>query len=125
MFLTILAEGDSGSGGSGLVALLPFVLIAVAMYFLLIRPQRRRMAQQRELSSAVEEGDEIMTTAGVYGFVTAIDGDVIWLEIAEDVQIRIARQAVSRRIPPTEAEGGATDVADSGEARGDKDASSE
>jgi preprotein translocase subunit YajC len=125
MFLTILAEGDSGSGGSGLVALLPFVLIAVAMYFLLIRPQRRRMAQQRELSSAVEEGDEIMTTAGVYGFVTAIEGDVIWLEIADDVQIRIARQAVSRRIPPTEADGGATDVADAGDARGDKDASSE
>ena len=97
MFLTLLAQ-ESSSGG-GLVAFLPFILIAVVMYFLLIRPQRRRMQQQRELAAAVEEGDEVMTTSGIYGFVTAAEGDVIWLEIAEGVDIRVARQAVSRRIP--------------------------
>jgi preprotein translocase subunit YajC len=73
------------------------------MYFLLIRPQRRRMQEQRALASAVAEGDEVMTTAGVYGFVTAIEDDVIWLEIAEGVDIRIARGAVSRRITPADA----------------------
>jgi len=61
------------------------------------------MAEQRNLASAVQEGDEVMTTAGIYGFVTAIDGDVIWLDIADGVDIRIARQAVSRRIPAEEA----------------------
>ena len=100
MFLTLLAQ-ESSSGG-GLVAFLPFILIAVVMYFLLIRPQRRRMQQQRELASAVEEGDEVMTTSGIYGFVTATEGDVIWLEIADGVDIRVARQAVSRRIPVSE-----------------------
>ena len=103
MFMTLLAASSSSSSGSPFVALLPFVLIAVAMYFLLIRPQQRRMAEQRDLASAVQEGDEVMTTAGIYGFVTAIDGDVIWLEIADGVDIRIARQAVSRRIPAEEA----------------------
>jgi preprotein translocase subunit YajC len=102
MFLTLLAANSSGSAG-GLAALLPFVLIAVAMYFLLIRPQRRRMQEQRALASAIEEGDEVMTTAGVYGFVTAIEDDVIWLEIAEGVDIRIARAAVSRRVTPADA----------------------
>jgi preprotein translocase subunit YajC len=102
MFLTVLAQSSNNSG-SGLVALLPFVLIAVAMYFLLIRPQRRRMQEQRSLANAVEEGDEVMTTAGMYGFVTAIEGDVIWLEIAEGIDIRVARQAVSRRIPVADA----------------------
>jgi len=102
MFLTLLAAKSSGSAG-GLAALLPFVLIAVAMYFLLIRPQRRRMQEQRALASAIEEGDEVMTTAGVYGFVTAIEDDVIWLEIAEGVDIRIARAAVSRRVAPADA----------------------
>ena len=91
-------------GGARIVALLPFILIAVAMYFLLIRPQRRRMAEQRRRWSArCEEGDEVMTTAGIYGFVTAIDGDVVWLEIADGVEIRVARQAVARRIPAEEA----------------------
>ena len=103
MYMTLLAASSSSSSGSPIVALLPFILIAVAMYFLLIRPQRRRMAEQRNLASAVQEGDEVMTTAGIYGFVTAIDGDVIWLEIADGVEIRIARQAVSRRIPADEA----------------------
>ena len=102
MFLTLLAASSSGSAG-GLAALLPFVLIAVAMYFLLIRPQRRRMQEQRAMASAIEEGDEVMTTAGVYGFVTAIEDDVIWLEIAEGVDIRIARAAVSRRVTPADA----------------------
>ncbi|HEX6787545.1 MAG TPA: preprotein translocase subunit YajC [Acidimicrobiales bacterium] len=102
MYMTLLAASSSSSSGSPIVALLPFILIAVAMYFLLIRPQRRRMAEQRNLASAVQEGDEVMTTAGIYGFVTAIDGDVIWLDIADGVDIRIARQAVSRRIPAAE-----------------------
>ena len=57
----------------------------------------------------MEEGDEVMTTAGIYGFVTAIEGDVIWLEIAEGVDIRIARQAVARRIPPVEADADSRD----------------
>src|SRR6476646_6826394 len=98
MYMTLLAASSSSSSGSPIVALLPFVLIAVAMYFLLIRPQRRRMQEQRALANAVEEGDEVMTTAGLYGFVTAIEDDVIWLEIAEGVDIRIARAAVSRRV---------------------------
>src|SRR5262245_17434737 len=103
MFMTLLAADPKSSSGNPLVALLPFILIAVAMYFLLIRPQRRRMQEQRALASAIEEGDEVMTTAGIYGFVTAIDGDVIWLDIADGVDIRIARQAVSRRIPANDA----------------------
>ena len=136
MFLTLLAaDSTNKSSGNALFTLAPFILIAVAMYFLLIRPQRRRMQEQRNLASAVEEGDEVMTTAGVYGFVTAIDGDVIWLEIAEGVDIRIARQAVSRRIPAAEssdhgagggsqaadADHGASDTAD---AKGEQDAPS-
>jgi preprotein translocase subunit YajC len=106
MFLTLLAqESSKKSSSSPLLSLAPFILIAVAMYFLLIRPQRKRMQDQRALANAVEEGDEVMTTSGVYGFVTAIEGDVIWLEIAEGVDIRIARQAVARRVPATEGAG--------------------
>jgi preprotein translocase subunit YajC len=131
MFLTLLAAGSSSSSAGGLAALLPFVLIAVAMYFLLIRPQRRRMQDQRALANAVQEGDEVMTTAGVYGFVTAIEDDIIWLEIAEGVDIRIARAAVSRRITPVEAPAAATDVssdeddaAAAPDAKGEQDAPS-
>jgi preprotein translocase subunit YajC len=92
-----------------MAALLPIILLVVLMYFMLIRPQRRRAQAQQALLSAVQEGDEVMTSAGMYGFVTALDGDVAWVEIAEGVEIRVAKAAIARRVLPgehTESPGG-------------------
>ena len=74
--------------------------LPVLMYFLLIRPQQKRAKEQKELLSAVEEGDEVMTTGGLYGYVNAVEGETIWLEIAENVEIRIAKAAVLEADPP-------------------------
>ncbi|MFM8484537.1 MAG: preprotein translocase subunit YajC, partial [Actinomycetota bacterium] len=68
---------------------------------LMIRPQRRRMREAQELQRAIEVGDEIITNSGMYGFVNAIDGDVVWLEIAENTEIRISRNSMLRRINPS------------------------
>ncbi|MEY2582301.1 MAG: preprotein translocase subunit YajC [Ilumatobacteraceae bacterium] len=76
----------------------PMILIGAAMYFLMIRPQRRKMRNQATLQSSIDVGDEVMTTSGVYGFVTLLDGDIAWLEIDDNVQIRIARQALQRKV---------------------------
>jgi preprotein translocase subunit YajC len=86
------------SGGSSLVAFLPLLLMGVVFYFLLIRPQQRRARAQRELLSSVRVGDEIVTTAGVFGTVTAIDdeSDVVTLEIAPGTSIRMVRGGVGR-----------------------------
>lgn len=103
--LSLVAQdsgGDSSGGGSFVFTLVFMGLIFGAMYFLMIRPQRRRMREQAELQRAMGEGDEVMTSSGLYGFITAIDGDVIWLEIAEGVEIRVARAAVTRIVNPTE-----------------------
>lgn len=75
-----------------------FALIFVAMYFLLIRPQRRRMRDAQALQSSIGEGDEVLLASGMYGFVAAIEGDVMWLDIAEGVEVRVSRNAVARRI---------------------------
>jgi preprotein translocase subunit YajC len=95
--LSILASSEK-SGGSALGLFVPMILIGAAMYFLMIRPQRRKMRNQAALQSSIEVGDEVMTTSGVYGFVTLIDGDIAWLEIDDNVQIRIARQALQRKV---------------------------
>jgi preprotein translocase subunit YajC len=103
MLLTILAQDDSG--GSSIVGLLPLLALPALMYFLLIRPQRRRAKEQQALLRQIEEGDEVLTTAGILGFVTAIEGDIVWLEIAEGVDIRINRGAIARKLtPPAESE---------------------
>jgi preprotein translocase subunit YajC len=95
--LTILGSSESSSG-SGIASIGIFLLIPIAMYFLLIRPQRRRMKEQAALQAAIGIGDEVMTTSGMYGFITGFDGDVVWLEIDENIQIRISRAAVQRKV---------------------------
>jgi len=99
-----ITAATSSSGGAAIAQLFIFALIGLAMYFLLIRPQRRRQRAQTQLQSSIEVGDEIMTTSGVYGWVTAFDGDIAWLEIDDNVQIRVARQAIQRKVDTSKGE---------------------
>ena len=87
-----------------LPSLIIFMLIPVAMYFLLIRPQRRRQREAVTLQSAIAVGDEVMTTSGVYGFITSFEGDIAWLEIDDNVQIRIAKQSIQRKVDTAKGE---------------------
>jgi len=96
----LAAETAKKSGGSFVVTLLFMGAIGAAMYFLMIRPQRRRLKESQELQRAISEGDEVITNAGIFGFVNAIDGDVVWLEIAEGTEIRVSRASLLRRINP-------------------------
>ncbi|MGZ4701108.1 MAG: preprotein translocase subunit YajC [Ilumatobacteraceae bacterium] len=95
--LSIIAA-TSSSKSNPLGLFIPMILIGAAMYFLMIRPQRRKMRAQQALQSSIEVGDEVMTTSGMYGFVTLLEGDIAWLEIDDDVQIRIARAALQRKV---------------------------
>jgi preprotein translocase subunit YajC len=86
----------------------PLILI-VAMFallwLLLIRPQRQKQADQQRLIESVEPGDEILTVGGLYGIVEELDeeGDLV-VEIAEGIQVRIARRAVAAVVKPDEDE---------------------
>jgi preprotein translocase subunit YajC len=112
----VLADSSSGGGGAAAIQLGIFLLIPVAMYFLLIRPQRRRQREAAALVAALEVGDEVMTTSGVYGFITGFDGDIVWLEIDDNVQIRVARAAVQRKVDT--AAGETATPADDGSGKG-------
>lgn len=101
------ASGSSGSGGAAIIQLGIFLLIPLAMYFLLIRPQKRRQREQAAMQASIGVGDEVMTTSGVYGFVTGFDGDIVWLEIDDNVQIRVARAAVQRKVDTSTGDAGA------------------
>jgi preprotein translocase subunit YajC len=102
MHLSPLLAASSNS--NPLPSLIIFMLIPVAMYFLLIRPQRRRQREAVALQSAIEVGDEVMTTSGVYGFITSFEGEIAWLEIDDNVQIRIAKQSIQRKVDTTKGE---------------------
>jgi preprotein translocase subunit YajC len=97
--LAILAQ-ETTSQPNALVGFLPLLLIGVVFYFLLIRPQNQRRRAQIEMQSSIEVGDEIVTTAGIYGTITEIDDDfgIVTLEIAPNTEIRLARAAVATRL---------------------------
>jgi preprotein translocase subunit YajC len=103
---TLASSNDGGNGGAAIVQLGILLLIPLALYFLMIRPQRRRMREQNSLQSSLEVGDEVITTSGVYGFITGFEENLVWLEIDEDVQIRLTRSAISGKV---NASGPATD----------------
>ena len=88
--------GGAGGDGGMLMSLLPFVLIFVIMYFLILRPQQKRVKQHAEMVKNVRKGDTVITSGGLVGRVTkVIDDDQIEIEVAEDVRIRQMRQMVS------------------------------
>ena len=102
--ISFLAASDAEpSGGSGILSFLLLPLMLVAMYFLIIRPNSKRRKEAAALQSALEVGDEVITTSGIIGTITGEDGPTrFWLEIDDDVQVRIARGGIQGRIADDE-----------------------
>ncbi|MEJ6514276.1 MAG: preprotein translocase subunit YajC [Acidimicrobiia bacterium] len=98
LFATIGAATTTAKSSGGILSILPLVLIFGAMYFLLLRPQRKRQKETRNLQSALQEGDEVILASGIYGFISAIEDGYVWLDIAEKVEIRVARSAIATKV---------------------------
>ena len=96
----MLGSLAQSSGGNPLAVLMPFLLLGGLFYFMILRPQQRRQRAQQALVSAVDVGDEIITTAGIYGVITGVDDDegTLRVEIAPGTEIRILRAGVGRRV---------------------------
>lgn len=82
--------------------LFPLIVFG-ALYFLLILPQRRKQRAQEEMIRNVQEGDEIVTVGGIHGGVIEVEEDVVYVEIAPDVEIKLAKRAIAeRKVAPSE-----------------------
>ena len=80
----------------GQLILLP--LFFAVFYFLLIRPQQKRVKEHAELVRSIEPGDDVLTNGGLYGTIATIDGQIAEMEIADGVVVRILRAAVAELI---------------------------
>jgi len=90
------AQGGTLGGDNMLVSLLPFVLIFVIMYFLILRPQQKRVKQHAEMVKNVRRGDTVVTSGGLVGKVTkVIDDDQVEVEIASEVRVRQMRTMIA------------------------------
>jgi preprotein translocase subunit YajC len=91
------AQAGGAPGGFDLISLMPLVLIFVVFYFLLIRPQQKKMKTHREMIGAIKRGDKVLTAGGIIGSVVKVEEseDVLLVEIAKDIRVRVARSTIS------------------------------
>ena len=98
MFSSAFAQtAAGGAGGFSLQGLLPFILIFIIFYFLLIRPQQKKVKQHKLMVESLKRGNKVLTAGGILGVVTkAIDGsETVSVEIASGVTVELARQMIS------------------------------
>lgn len=90
------SAGAAGSGTGGIIGLvIQFVLLGAVFWFLLIRPQQKRMKEHRALIDAVKKGDMVVTGGGLIGKVTKVDENEVEIEIAANVRVRVVKATLS------------------------------
>ncbi len=100
----ILAQMFGGEGGGMVASLLPLVLIFVVFYFLLIRPQQKRVKEHKAMVEALRRGDRVVTAGGLIGKVSKVLNDSeIQVEIAENVKVRVQRGSITAVLAKTDA----------------------
>jgi preprotein translocase subunit YajC len=97
LFLLQAAAGKQSSPGGMLSMLLPFILMFVVMYFLILRPQKRKEKERKALLSRIKKNDRVVTAGGIHGIVTSVRESELVLRVddAKDVKIKVDRSAVA------------------------------
>jgi len=79
--------------------ILPLLLLMfVAMYFFMVRPQQKKARLHRELLESLDVGDEVITASGLYGMITDFDGGTVFIEISDGVEIKISRDTIANKV---------------------------
>ena len=95
-FSTFFQQGAAGARpqGSMLTALVPFILVFVIFYVLIILPSRKKQKKHQDMVEALKSGDKIVTTGGIYGTVMGTKADRVELKISSNVKIEVTRNAI-------------------------------
>jgi preprotein translocase subunit YajC len=86
----------SGDGTAALIAnVLPIVAIGLVFYFIVIAPANKQRKKTQEMLNSLKKGDRVVTSGGIYGTIQGVEADVVFLKIAENVKVKVARSAIS------------------------------
>ena len=97
------AYAQSAGGFGGFTSLVPLILIFVIMYFLLIRPQQKKVKEHKAMVQSLQRGDRIVTQGGIFGKITRVrDDNEVEVEIADGVQVKVVQSTVAQKIGATE-----------------------
>lgn len=99
LYAGAMGGSQQAQAGNPLLSLLPFLLIILIMYFLMIRPQAKKQREKAKMLQELQPGDEIVTIGGVYGKIEGVkDKNILIVKIAKDVKIYLSRSAVADKV---------------------------
>lgn len=87
-------SASSGQAGNPLVQLIPFALVLAIFYFIILLPMKKRQKKVQEFLSTLKVGDRVITSGGIYGSITKLNEQTLQLQIAQNVRIEVARNAI-------------------------------
>ncbi|HID99069.1 MAG TPA: preprotein translocase subunit YajC [Thiotrichaceae bacterium] len=93
------AEAASPATDAGFINLVMLIVLFVVFYFLLIRPQTKRVKEHKKMVDSLAKGDEIVTNGGLLGKITRLSDDFLTLEVAPNTEVKVQRQAISAVVP--------------------------
>ena len=94
-----LADGAGQAQSGDLMQLLFPVGLIVLLYFMMIRPQMKRQKEHKQLVESLSKGDEVQIEAGIMGKITSISDDLVTLEVADGVELKVRRLSVAAVLP--------------------------
>jgi preprotein translocase subunit YajC len=92
--IILFQQGDGGLGGL-FGSLLPFLLIILVFYFLILRPQQKRQKERQKMLDAVKRGDKVIVSGGIHGLVEGLDDKTVLVKIADNTKVKVERSAIS------------------------------
>ncbi len=90
----VFAMGASPEGGSPWLQLVPFALVLAIFYFIILLPMKRKQQKVQNFLQALKVGDKVITTGGIYGQITRLSGEVVQLQIANNVRVDVAKASI-------------------------------
>lgn len=102
MFISPAYAQTAGGAGGGLASFIPLILIFAIMYFLLIRPQQKKLKEHRAMIESLRRGDVVVTQGGIIGKVVKVRDDEAEVEIADGVRVRIVKHTIQQVLNRTE-----------------------
>ena len=101
MFATLmLLQSGSGPSSNSLLTWMPFILIFIIMYFLILRPQAKRQKEHQKMLTSLQKGDNVVTAGGIHGTIVGIKEkeQIVIVKIADNVKVEVARNSIGRKL---------------------------
>ena len=105
MLYVFLAQAQSPAApapGGGIGFFVPFIFLFIIMYFVMIRPQKKRQEQQRKLIASLKTGDRVVTNGGIHGLISNVKETTVTVKVADNVKIEMEKSAIATVLNPTQ-----------------------